>query len=224
MALPKLETPIFKESFVGSKKTYRYRPFRTKEQKALLIAAESGSEEDIITSLVSLVNACTFDEIDWYKQPVVEFERAFLNIRAKSIGEMVDLIFRCNANGCGHKNEIRVDVREAEAGAMPNGTIEVEDNIFIVFEPILVEDMLKQKTEDLVCEKVKMVVDGEKVIEDFTQEEIMEFIDSLPPKATKKIQDFFETQPTLKLNIPTKCEKCGTESKIVLEGVLNFFG
>ena len=58
---------------------------------------------------------------------------------------------------------------------------------------------------------------------DSTKEELMEFLDSLQSKELDKLKDFFENIPKLEKNLDFKCNKCGHEENIPLEGIQNFF-
>ena len=46
MALPKLNTPTYELELPSTGETLKYRPFLVKEQKLLLMAQETGEEED----------------------------------------------------------------------------------------------------------------------------------------------------------------------------------
>jgi DNA-directed RNA polymerase subunit M/transcription elongation factor TFIIS len=59
---------------------------------------------------------------------------------------------------------------------------------------------------------------------DISNEELAEFIDNLTQKQFEKLQNFFETLPSLKKEVDFKCGKCGYEEKIEIEGIQNFFG
>jgi hypothetical protein len=42
-------------------------------------------------------------------------------------------------------------------------------------------------------------------------------------KDLEKIKAFFDTKPKMKRDIDFKCNKCGHEEKVELEGIQNFF-
>lgn len=231
MPLPKIESPKFTTSLITGEKI-TFRPFNVKEQKNLLILAEGGSPADIFAGIVDLTTACTFEKIDWMKQPTVNLEQAFLHIRSKSIGEVVEMTYLCKATKdgkvCNHKNFIEVDVRTAESSPFPNQLIKVTDDISIELDHLTVSDVIDTmnglSSEELFRRKTKHVLFGEEVITEFGEAEFKEFVDSFPPNASQQASEFFEKQPTLVLRVPTKCKKCGEESFIELKGVLNFFG
>jgi hypothetical protein len=231
MALPKIESPTFTTT-LPTGESLKFRPFTVKEQKNLLIIAEGGTEKDIVQGIVSLVSDCTFGKIDWLKQPTVNLEHAFLHIRSKSVGEIVEMTYQCKAvhdgKTCNQKNFIEVDVRTATHEPFPETTIKITDSISIVLDHITVKDVLEMmddlSSDELLYKKTKMVLHGDEVITEFEREEFKEFVESFPPDASQKVNEFFQKQPTLVLKPKTKCSKCGEESFIELKGVLNFFG
>jgi hypothetical protein len=66
---------------------------------------------------------------------------------------------------------------------------------------------------------------GEEVFEtkDQTKKEISEFVESLNTKQFQKVQKFFDTMPKLKHNIEVENPKTKVKSKIVLQGLNDFF-
>ena len=137
MSLPKIEAPTF-TTVLPTGETIKFRPFTVKEQKNILIVAEGGSEKDIVEGIANLVNECTFGKIDWLKQPTVNLEHAFLHIRSKSVGEVVEMTYQCKAihndKTCNQKNFIEVDVRTAKHEPFPETTIKINDTISIVLD------------------------------------------------------------------------------------------
>jgi DNA-directed RNA polymerase subunit M/transcription elongation factor TFIIS len=58
---------------------------------------------------------------------------------------------------------------------------------------------------------------------DSTEEELIEFVESMQAKDLEKIKAFFDTMPKMKKDVNFKCNKCEHEEKIELEGIQNFF-
>lgn len=232
MALPIIDTPAFTTKLPTGREI-RFRPFTVKEQKNLLFVAESGSEAEVLRGIVDLVDACTYGELVWMDEPVVNLEHAFLHIRSKSVGEIVELNWQCKSKGedgsvCNHKSGQDVDVRTATHEEFPNEVVAITDNIHIVFDHLTVRDAIGRFQNDdaheLIFKKTKMVVHGEEVHSEFTRDEFETFLNSFPPAAGERVDAFFKEQPSLLLRMETKCPKCGNESHIELRGVLNFFG
>ena len=96
MPLPKVSTPTFELNLISTGKAVKYRPFLVKEEKALLIALESGDEKTIQNTLKDVLKACiTSRGVKVDELPSFDLEYLFLNIRAKSVGETVELLVTC---------------------------------------------------------------------------------------------------------------------------------
>ncbi len=90
MALPKLNTQTFELNIPSTDEKIKYRPFLVKEEK-ILLQAQEGDKNEIFDAITEVVNACTFNKIDIAKLPSFDVEYLFLRIRAKSVGEKVNL-------------------------------------------------------------------------------------------------------------------------------------
>ena len=91
MALPKIKSPIFELTLPSSNAQIKYRPFLVKEQKILLMALESQEQGEMFRAIKQIIGNCALDEIDVDELPMFDLEYFFLRLRAKSIGEIVDL-------------------------------------------------------------------------------------------------------------------------------------
>ena len=94
MALPKLNVPRYKMKLPSDGRSVNYRPFLVKEEKLLLMATELGGQEELITAIKDIITACT-DIKDVEKLATFDIEYLFLNIRAKSVGENVQVNITC---------------------------------------------------------------------------------------------------------------------------------
>ena len=95
MALPKLAAPRFALEIPSTGKRISFRPFLVKEEKALLMAAQSEDTVDMIDAVKDVISSCVLDESFNVEQiPYFDLEYIFINIRAKSISEVVRLEYR----------------------------------------------------------------------------------------------------------------------------------
>jgi hypothetical protein len=95
MALPKVNTPTYELAVPSTDEKIKYRPFLVKEEKILLIAMEAQEQSGILNAVKDIVKSCTFDKFDVNKAPIFDIEYIFLNIRAKSVGEVSTVNLRC---------------------------------------------------------------------------------------------------------------------------------
>mgnify|MGYP000414471188 CR=1 FL=1 len=96
MTLPKMQTPIYNTTIPSTEENIKFRPFLVKEEKALLIAQQSGDNNVLVDTLKNIVESCVQDKIDIDSLAMFDLEYLLLQIRARSIGEEVELIFSCD--------------------------------------------------------------------------------------------------------------------------------
>jgi hypothetical protein len=94
--LPKIDVPIYEITLPLLQKKVKIRPFRVKEEKILLMAMESEDDAAVLLAIKQIVNNCCVDDMDVDSLPVLDLEYMFLQLRARSIGEIIDLQYRCN--------------------------------------------------------------------------------------------------------------------------------
>jgi len=241
--LPKIEVPIYEVKLISTGKPVQFRPFLVKEQKLFLMNTETDDVESTIKVIRQVLKNCVLNDIDIDSLPVFDLEYLFLNLRARSVSEVVNLKYKCNnivklednkEKTCGHINDISFNVLEIQPTLKKEHTrkLKLNDKIGIIMKYPTFETMQKTvgKTEndvimDLIYDSIDQVYDENTVyhMKDNTKEEIVEFIDNLQQKDLENIKVFFETMPKLKKEINYKCAKCGYEENITLEGVQSFF-
>ena len=243
MALPKLDVPIYEIELPISKKKVKYRPFLVKEQKNLLMALESNEASTIQQNVFDILNNCTLTEgIDIDKLPIIDVEYYFINLRAKSVGEIIESKYKCNneVDGkiCNNTMETKIDLTNikpySEEEVSPE--IQLTDKIFIkmkypefsvVKNSIEMED-ITEVTFNMIAESVEYIYDSLDEQFHYAKEaqpgEMLEFVESLNQQQFEKVEHFFNNLPKLKETIEMTCGKCGFHHKIDVEGLENFFG
>jgi coenzyme F420-reducing hydrogenase beta subunit len=246
MALPKINAPIFELNLPSSGQSVKYRPFLVKEQKILLIALEANDTKGMLTAVKQIINNCAVDEIDIEKMPVFDIEYFFLRLRAKSVGETVELNLRhptgVNTNGeaCNNATQVKLNLLEVEVQKTISHTdkivLDEETGVGIKFKYPNGELITKFDTESAGKSEIEVateamincidyIFDKENIYkkEDSTKEELLEFIENLSQKQFEKLSEFFNTMPKLKHTVKWKCSACGCMDEIELEGLANFF-
>ena len=133
MALPKLTTPTYELEIPSTDEKIAYRPFLVKEEKILLMAMESGKSEDIINSVKTIVSECTFNKLNVETLPMFDVEYLFLNIRAKSVGEISKIKVLCpDDNKTYVTTEVDLTKVNVEIGENHSNKIELQDEIGMI--------------------------------------------------------------------------------------------
>jgi hypothetical protein len=243
MALPKIDVPTYELELPVSKKRIKYRPFLVKEQRNLLMAIESSDAATVHQSVRTILDNCTLTEnIDIGQLPIIDVEYYFLNLRAKSVGEIVESRYRCNnvveSKECGNIMEKEIDLTKIKVDIPENiqSEIQITNEIivklkypdFSVVKDSLEYEDINEVTFMMVAESIDYIYDSEE--EQFyyghetSKEELIQWVESLSQEQFDKIEVFFNNLPKLKETIKMTCGKCGFNHTIEVEGLESFFG
>jgi len=234
MPLPNIVTPEFVTTLPSTKQKIKFRPFLVKEEKVLLMAQEGKDKDEITNAVINILQSCIKDELDIRSLPLFDIEWLFLQLRSKSVGEVIELSFRhSEKEDCNFKNEVSVNIEDIKIhyDDKHSNVIPLENGIGIeMFYPSLAvaaafnkENFTVDDVFEMIVDSVKTVYDKEKVYNDFTREELVKFLENLNQTHLAKFMDFFETMPKLKHTIKFKCGKCDEEITYDLEGLMDFF-
>ena len=232
MTLPKIVTPTYELEIPSSKEKITYRPFLVKEEKILLLAQEAEKDSEMLLALKQIINNCTYEKVEVEKLPMFDLEYIFLQIRAKSVGEVVDLKLLCEDDGETYADvQVNLDEVDVEFTEGHSNSIQLTDEVGIImsYPQINMMDLSSDSgTENvfgIIKNSINQITEGETVYEraDFTEKDINEFLDSLTTEHFKLIQEFFETMPRLQHEVKFKNPKTKKQNKITLEGLNSFF-
>ena len=237
MALPKLNTPTYELEVPSTDEKIKYRPFLVKEEKILMIAMESKDNAQIINAVKEIVKSCTFEKVNVSSMPMFDMEYIFLNIRAKSVGEISKIKVLCPDDKTTYAN-VELDLTEVQVQVGDDHTnkIELTDDTGMIMTYPTIDSFMETGIQSVSASNMLDVIgacvlqiyekNGEKVYhaKDQTKKELTEFIEQLNTQQFKKLQKFFDTMPKLKHEIKVKNPKTKKESKITLQGLNDFFG
>lgn len=241
MPLPRLETPTYELELPVSKKKIKYRPFLVKEQKTLLMAMESNESDSIHLAIRDILSNCTLTEnLNLDELPIIDIEYYFIQLRAKSVSEIVESRYRCNnivnEKECGNTMEKNINLLELKVEQ--NEEVKAEFNLtdklimklkyprFGIIKDSLNYEDVNDLTFNMIALSIDYIYDGEQFYyaHEQTQEELLEFVENLNQEQFGKIENFFNNLPKLKQKLEMTCSKCGFEHKIDVEGLESFFG
>ena len=245
MSLPKVEYPVYELDLPLSKQHIRFRPFVVKEQRNLMMALESRDSDTIEQNIRQIVQNCLVtDKIDVEKLPIVDVEYLFVNLRARSIGEIVKSTLECDAeitaeNGekkfCSNKIDVDVDLLNlnVEHKGDVTDTIRMNDTITVKlkYPPFSLVKRIKESEDNmnflftLIAESIEWIHDGQQYHYAHEQkpEDLVDFVESLNQPHLEKLENFFDNLPRLKKEMTAVCNKCGKDHDIEIEGLESFF-
>ena len=237
MTLPVINTPEYKLKVPSTDEEIRYRPFLVKEEKLLMVASETGDDEASYNAIRKIIEACVLDPITIDRMPLFDMEYIFLNIRAKSVGEIADIEITCPDD---EKTKVKVQIKldeimvHMEEDHDPRIELTEDIGLLMSYPSLgtigLIQDTASdgQKTGDLfelICNCMHTIWQGEETWDafDYTLKDKMSFLESLNHKQFEKIQYFFDHMPTLKHEIKVTNPKTKKKSTVTLEGMNAFF-
>lgn len=251
MSLPKIEYPTYTVTLPVSKEIVKFRPFTMKEQKILLISTEGAEQKSIFESICDIINVCTFGEIEASDLCQTDLEILFLNIRARSSGEILTPDFKCenvtiktDENGNEVKTKcpgivpMEINLLDINVSSIDNnipndikkGNIKVNDNIIIKMKPTSAKLLLEYNKDNefeflmLLKNSVSGIYDSSgKVYDEFTDDELSEWIESLSTGVVNKMLQYIGSIPKINHTIKGKCLVCKKEHTYVINNFYDFF-
>ena len=171
--------------------------------------------------------------------PMFDLEYVFLQIRAKSVGEIAKLKVLCPDDKKTY-GEIEVDLTKIEVFVDDDHTnnIVLDENrklgVILKYPGLknLTGSMLGGNTikmsdsYKLVESLIDQVYEGENITfaKDAGKDEMKAFVESLSSEQVKKLMKFFESAPRLEHKVKVTNPKTKVESEITLRGLSDFFG
>ena len=240
MALPFNTTPTYNVTIPSTQENVKFRPFLVKEEKALLIAQHSEDQVVMIDTLKNIIKSCTLDKLNPDTLATFDIEYLFTQIRAKSVGENVDLLFPCDIDH-GEDNEkarvkISFDLTKINV-EIPEGhskKIELFDDVGVImkYPSINVIKQLENVNMDdvetvfnIISSSIDIIYNGSELFhtKEQNKKDVVEFLENLTSNQFNKIQKFFETMPRLRQSVKYTCPVCSLEHNKVMEGLDSFF-
>lgn len=236
MALPMYKHPTYTLTLPATGKEVKYRPFLVKDEKNLLLAQQSELEMNMIDTLKNVIKDCILSkDIDVEDLPIFDLEYIFTQLRTKSVGENVELLFTCSDIEC--KEQTKISFKIDPKLEIPEGhscKIDLFDDVGVMMRYANVE-MLKEISNldlsnpdqivKLIAKSIEYIYDAESVYpsKEQTEQDMIKFVEGLPRSPTEKIRKFFETTPKLQQVVDYDCPACGKHNEYTVEGIESFF-
>lgn len=232
MSLPTLNVPTYNLTVPSTKQRIKYRPFVVKEEKILLLALESEDDAQIAEALKSIVCSCvTTKDFDFNKLASFDIEYIFLNIRAKSVGEIIELFLTCpDDNETEVKVNINVDDIKVKFDKGHSKTVKISDDLWVDLKYPGIDTFLGPQnnlddTFTFIAKSIEKIYNEEDVWDDSTTtvDEFVSFLENMSSKQFNDVQNFFQTMPSLKHEVKITNPNTKVESSYTIEGLANFF-
>ena len=230
MALPKIKHPTYKITVPSTKKEINIRPFTVQEEKVLMMAKSSENPDDIVSAVKQVIQNCITEPVDVEKLATFDIEYIFIKLRSKSVGEIVDLEYTDEETGELFRFKVNLEDVKVKFNDNHNNKIMVFEDVGIVMRyPTLEEVRLVEANPDqqeavfgMIKACISKIFDNDNVYDEYSNEELDNFINSLPMDSMEKIKQFFDTMPSVEHVVVLK-NKEGKKKEITLKGITSFF-
>ena len=237
MPLPKINTPTYELVIPSIGKKARYRPFLVREEKILILALESEDMSQITNAIVEIMTACILTKgIKVLELSTFDIEYIFLNIRSKSVGEVIEVNVTCPDDGETKVSmEINIDDIKVQKDKKHTNLIKLDESLSMKMKYPSIEQFVENNFEvkkqnvdqslDMITSCIDQVYTEEEAwaASDCTKDELKEFIEQMNTKQFKEIEKFFTTMPKLSHTVKVQNPETKVKSDVVLEGLASFF-
>jgi hypothetical protein len=239
MPLPKISTPTYELEIPSTGKKIKYRPFLVREEKILIMALESEDIKQISNAIVQILSECIQTRGVKVKDlSTFDIEYLFLNIRAKSVGETVEVNITCPDDGeTTVQMEIDIDSIKVQKDKNHKDTIKLDDSLSMKMKYPSLDQFVENNFElvetnndvnkslNVITSCIDMIYNEEESWSsaDCSKKELQEFVEQLNTKQFKEIEEFFSSMPKLSHTVKVKNPNTKVESEVVLEGLASFF-
>lgn len=230
MALPSISTPEFVTNIPSTGEKIKFRPFLVKEEKVLLMALEGNDQEEITRAILNILDSCILDDVDVGKLSTFDVEFLFLNLRGKSVGEVIEVKLGHTEGDCKALTDASIPIDAIGiVNEISDGKIMLTEDVGVKMRYPTVQDVAKldmrnsDDTFGLIAQCIEYIYDKENVYNEFTQQEIIDWVGNLNQAQFKNIASFFEEMPKLSYDLKWKCDACGESETRTIEGLQGFF-
>lgn len=238
--LPKIDVPTYEMKLPSNGQEVTFRPFLVKEEKLLLMAAQSKDTQEIIKTTKQVLNNCVVSDIDINTLPFFDIDYLFVALRAKSVGEKIEVNYLCLApqddgSKCQGNFKVNLDILNIGVEKDEDQVMDIQfhnDLMFKMKYPTYEvmktisdkDDTLEMKTKVIMACVDKIFANGQYYTnKDFTPDELRGFIEGLTQEQFKKLEDFTNNFPSFYVKGEGQCPQCGKYHNVRYKDFINFF-
>lgn len=225
--------PVFELKVPSTKQMVKFRPFLVKEEKLMLMAKQSGEQQDIINVIKQVIVNCDLENVIKADElSSFDLEILFLKLRAKSVSEEIVVSYNDPEDEKTYTFNINIDEIDVFNNPDHTNIIKLSDSSGIVMKypsASLMSDVItKDDVTDILFFMIRgcmdQYFDGDQIVlfKDNKVEDIDKFIESLPTSTLKEFEKFFDTMPKLYHKIEYTNEM-GTKREVELKSIEDFF-
>lgn len=238
--LPTIDVPTYELKIPSTGALIKIRPFLVKEEKLLLIALESKDDNEIINTTKQIIKNCIVEgDVNIDKLPFFDIDYLFIALRAKSVGESIDIKFTCNNffNGqkCGATFPAKIDVSNCKIvkdeslspDVMINGQVKIKMKYpnYSTMKTIMDNDNNLNKKIKIIVGSIDYIQQKDQIhsSKDLTKEEMTAFVEGLTQEQYKRLEQWVDNFPSFVVTTEAVCGKCGFHHHLEYKEFTSFF-
>jgi hypothetical protein len=236
MSLPKLQSPYFPVKLHGSGKTIKIRPFTVKEEKILMMAGQDKDDTNfILESIFQVLDLCIQGEdINARNLATFDVENLFIHLRSKSVSNIAKVRFKDDEDEKTYEVEVDLDKVVVSVPEDHTNKITLNDEYVVTMKYPTFGDFGEATTKGESVDPMALVIKSlDKLVNvgtnevfdlqnEYSPKEVSEFVDSFTSKNMRDIEQFYNSLPTVKLEVEYITEGNVAKKKEIV-GLVNFF-
>jgi len=240
MSLPKISVPTYSVTLPSTGKEVRIRPFLVKEEKLLLMAAQSKDVNEIIHATLQAITNCLIDDdIDASKLPFFDVDYLFIALRAKSIGESIEINFTCNnvvdEEKCAQIFPVNLDISKAVIVKDESqiAKIKLSESVgvgmkypnYTAMKSTLSSELEMDRKIRMIYNSLDFIWNGDDVtnVIDVSFEDFNTWIEDLTDSNFAKLESWVDHLPTFEIVTSKECPRCKFNHHIHYDDFQSFF-
>ena len=241
LMLPKIDLPVYELKLPSNGNTVRVRPFIVKEEKLLLMAVESGDTNEIINITKQVINNCLIDkDVDINSLPFFDVDYLFIALRAKSIGEKINTIFKCKTELedetiCNTPFDVSFDISKCDTYKDDSikSDIKVQSDILVkmkypgysIMKYIMDTQNVLDRKVKIIAACIDRIIQKDKIYssKDMSREKMVEFVEGLTEAQYKMLENYIDNFPYFYYSVNHTCTSCGFQHNMRYTDFSDFF-
>ena len=234
MTLPQLSHPLFDITIPSTGKKIRFRRYLVLEEKILLYAKQEKTKTAIVQAIRQVIQNCAVDEFNINDCASYDFDYIFLKLHAASVNNIISVMYNDKEDEKQYKLEIDLDgvnVVFPDDWNTDPVKIKADENVTMLLKYPTVGDMFDitenlitnlDLVDQLLVKCISSIYDANEVYDEFTQEELIQWIQGLNPEVYREVKKFYDRIPIITHTIEFTNSLNNTK-EVVLRGIEDFF-
>ena len=240
MTLPKIDVPVYNLTIPSTGEEIKVRPFTVKEEKLLLMAVESNNMEDVTNQVKQIITNCIITkDVNIDKLPFFDIDYMFIFLRAKSVGEKVEVRMTCNnvledSSVCNHMFPAELDIANVDVVKDENVSNDIKldktNGVIMKYPNYSIIKRLENTAENdkktaIIVASIDYIYDkkGTYSSKDYSREDLTKFVEDLTEENYKKLEYFVDNFPVFLAKLDVTCPKCGYDHHVRYSDFYDFF-